>query len=261
MGATIGAAAVAAGHDVVWLAAGRSNESHERADAAGLVGVGTLPELVEQSEIVISVCPPSAAGQVAESVRALEFRGIYLDANAVSPQSARQICAGFTEPVDGGIVGPPVNGPGTTRLYVSGEQACQIADLFVDSDLEVRLVEGDIGAASAVKMCFAAWTKGTSALLFAITALAEAEGITDSLTQEWMTSMPELLGRAEHSPSRVGPKAWRFAGEMEEIASTFAANELPAGFHLAAADVYERLASLKGTSDASLAEVIELLNR
>lgn len=226
--------------------------------------VDALDELTGESSIVISVCPPAAAGDVAEAVHGTGFSGLFLDANAVAPSTVRTVCAPFDHAVDGGIVGPPVLRAGTTRLHVSGERAGEIVQLFAGSDLEVRVVEGAVGAASAVKMCFAAWTKGTSALLFAIAALAKAEGVGPALDGEWATSMPDLLDRVGRSPASIGPKAWRFAPEMHEIASTFEANDLPGGFHVAAADIYERMAPLKGTGPetgdaAELSQVLALL--
>lgn len=264
MGATVGACLVAAGHRVLWVDHGRSEETKQRAAVAGIEPVAELDQLCAESETIVSVCPPAAAGDVAQAVHAAGFAGLFVDANAVAPATARAVCEPFADAVDGGIVGPPVTRPGSTRLYVSGRRSAAVVELFGGSDLEVRVVDGNVGAASAVKMCFAAWTKGTSALLFAIAALAEAEGVTPSLEDEWTTSMPDLLERARRSPARVGPKAWRFAPEMEEIAATFAANDLPGGFHVAAADVYERLASLKGSGPdtgnaAELADVIALL--
>ena len=116
------------------------------------------------------------------------------------------------------------------------------------------------GAASAVKVCFAAWTKGSAALLLAIRALAQGEGVTDAIVAEWKTSMPDLLARAEHTAKAVSPKAWRFAGEMEQIAAAFAANDLPSGFHVAAAELYETLGEFKDRSPGpSLEEVLNVL--
>jgi len=266
MGSTVGACLVAAGHRVVWVSEGRSPATRARAERSGLVAVASLSELSSQADVIISVCPPASAIGLAESIHERGYNGLYLDANAVSPETARAVCGRFPNAVDGGIVGPPVDGPGSTRLYVSGEQSSEIENLFSGSDLEVRVVEGEVGAASAVKMCFAAWTKGTAALLFAIAGLADAEGVSDALTSEWETSMPHLLDRLSTSPSAIGPKAWRFSGEMHEIAATFAADDLPDGFHLAAADVYERLASLKASGDSQhdppdLDDVIALLRR
>ena len=260
MGATIGGCLVAAGHQALWVGEGRSDATRSRAEAAGMTEVASLEQLAAQCDAIVAVCPPAAAAEVAGNVHSTGFDGLFIDANAVSPATGRAVLEPFTHAVDGGIVGPPVHQAGTTRLYMSGDRAEDAASLFAGSDLEVRLVDGGVGAASAVKMCFAAWTKGTSALLFAVAALAESEGVADSLAGEWTTSMPDLLERARRSPARVGPKAWRFAGEMEEIASTFAANDLPDGFHLAAADIYERLASLKDPeTPPELEDVIALL--
>lgn len=263
MGASIGAQLVARGHRVLWAGDGRSAETASRAESAGLEDVETIAALAERASIVVSVCPPAEAGAVAASVGALGFGGVYLDANAVSPASARRVSEDVRRAtfVDGGIIGPPVAAAGTTRLYVSGpdDAVGQVMACFDRSDLETRRVDGGVGAASAVKMCFAAWTKGTAALLMDICALADAEGVTESLREEWATSMPDLASRADRTPAGVGPKAWRFEGEMGEIAASFAKHDLPDGFHAAAAEVYARLASLKGGTTTSLDDVIRLL--
>lgn len=266
MGASLGLALRHArpAERVLWAGEGRSAATKERATAAGLTDVVSLDALVEQADCIISVCPPSSAVEQAQSVRAFGFSGCYVDANAVSPDTARTIGDLFDDFVDGGIVGPPVRDAGTTRLYLAGHRAADVATRFDGSDLETRLVDGGPGSASAVKMCFAAWTKGTSALLLAIRALAEAEGVTDDLLGEWATSMPDLVARSNRTPATVGPKAWRFEGEMHEIADSFAAANLPDGFHRGAAEVYSRLTSLEGrpsTGDdaATIDEVLRLL--
>lgn len=248
MGAEIGRALRAADpkRPVLWVGAGRSAETRQRAGAAGLTEVDSLADVVSAVNVVVSVCPPANALDVARSVAGAGFTGRYLDANAVSPATAREVATLFDDAVDGGIVGPPPQRPGTTRLYVSGSSAEGVAGLFSGSDLEVRVVDGGAGAASAVKMCFAGWTKGTTAVLLAIRALADAEGVEAALLDEWTTSMPELISRSENAPAGVGPKAWRFEPEMQEIAASMAAAGLPDGFHLAAAELYERLADFKG---------------
>ncbi len=248
MGASIGKSLRMAGPDapVMWVSELRSSETHARAEAADLTAVPNLAAGIEMASVVISVCPPAAAVEQAATVKALGFDGIYVDMNAIAPATTRAIAGDFDHFVDGGIVGPPVKSAGTTRLYLSGDGASQVGALFDGSWLEVRVVGGGVGAASALKMSFAAWTKGTSALLLAIRALADVEGVTEALMAEWETSMPELVARSERTPAVVGPKAWRFEAEMEEIADTFAAADLPDGFHRAAAEIYGRLASLKG---------------
>jgi 3-hydroxyisobutyrate dehydrogenase-like beta-hydroxyacid dehydrogenase len=223
--------------------------------------VGSLAALVARADVIVSVCPPAQATDVAGAVAAAGYRGIYVDANAVSPATAREIGKQFGRFVDGGVVGPPVVAAGTTRLYLSGDAAPEVEELWNGTALETRIVDGGPGAASAVKVCFAAWTKGTAALLLAIRALAVAEGVEDSLLAEWATSNPGLLLQAERAALGNAPKAWRFAGELDEIAATFAAQGLPDGFGRAAAEVYRRLAGFKDTTRTALVDVIEALNQ
>ena len=243
----------------LWCSDGRSDASRSRASAAGLEDVGSVKELAQHADVIISVCPPASAIDVAESVVEAGFGGIYVDVNAISPATARQIGDRFSRFVDGGVVGPPVRSASTTRLYLAGDDAGEVADLWAGTPLETRVVEGGAGAASAVKVCFAAWTKGTAALLLAIRALAAAEGVEDALLTEWATSMPSLEEQSERAAADNAPKAWRFAGELEEIAASFAAHDLPAGFGTAAADVYQRMAGFKDNSAATLPDVIEAL--
>ncbi len=258
MGVTIGAA-MTPGSNVMWASADRSQATLDRAAIAALIDVGTLSELVNVSSVIVSVCPPAAALDTARAVAELGFGGTYVDANAVSPATSRAIAGLFGDVVDGGIVGPPVRRPGTTRLYLSGPSAGRVETLFLSSPLEVRVIDGGVGAASAVKMAFAAWTKGTSALLLAINALAEREGVLDDLRAEWETSMPELVDRSEAIPATIGPKAWRFEGEMHEIADSFSDAGLPDGFHLGAADIYRRLSAVTDVDHTTLDDVLRHL--
>lgn len=244
---------------VLWSSTGRSPETVRRAHGAGLTDAGSLVDLVDRCTTIISVCPPGAALAVAQSVTDLGFAGTYVDANAVSPSTARAVAGLFDDAVDGGIIGPPVHSAGTTRLYLSGGSSPAVAALFEGSDLEVRIVDGDAGAASAVKMCFAAWTKGTAALLMAVNALAEHDGVADELRGEWATSMPDLIARSEHLPTAVGPKAWRFEAEMHEIGDSFVDAGLHDGFLRSAADTYRRMSSLQHVEQPSLDDVIRLL--
>ena len=242
MGAALGAELVGRGHRVVWASDGRSAATARRAGDAGLEDVGTGAELVSRSDVVLSVCPPHAAGDVAKSVVGLD--GIYVDANAVSPATAREI-GGTAESagavfVDGGIVGSPPTEPGAARLYLSGERAGEIAALFDRTLVDARVISGEPGAASAMKVVYAAWTKGTAAMLLAIRELAREENVEAALLAEWRFSIPELLERWERAADSAKAKGWRWTAEMEEIAATFAAHGLPDGFHLAAADVFRR---------------------
>ncbi|MCY4214772.1 MAG: DUF1932 domain-containing protein, partial [Gammaproteobacteria bacterium] len=161
--------------------------------------------------------------------------------------------------VGGGIVGPPARSPGSTRLFLSGPRAAVAADWLAAGFIETVVLGERPGAAKALKMCYAAYTKGANALLLAVRALAEAEDVTDALLTEWSRSQPGLAQRSERSAQAVSPKAWRFAGEMLEIAATFEAAGLPGGFHQAAASVYERMAELKEADQPQLCDVMQRL--
>jgi 3-hydroxyisobutyrate dehydrogenase-like beta-hydroxyacid dehydrogenase len=230
MGAAVGAVLRGQGNRVLWASDGRSAETRARADEAGLEDVGSISQVAE-ADVVFSVCPPHAALEVARSAR---FNGVYVDANAVSPATAAKVSDVVDEFVDGGIVGSPPRDPGTTRLYLSGERAAEVAALFTGSVLDARVVSN----ASAVKMAYAAWTKGTAAMLLAIRELARREGVEEPLLAEWDLSQPELRERHARALRSAEAKGWRWVGEMEEIAATFEADGLPGGFHRAAAEIY-----------------------
>lgn len=234
MGAVVGRVLVGRGHEVAWASAGRSAGTRSR--AGGFADLGTVERLRDACDIVLSVCPPHAAVEVASAFAG--YTGTYVDANAVSPATAARIRtvigAGF---VDGGIVGPPPREAGTTRLYLSGAGAAGIAALFAGSELEARTVPD----ASALKMTYAAWTKGTSALLVAIRATARELGVEDDLLTEWALSLPGLPTRSQQA-DRVGrERGWRWAYEMAEVGRTFRAAGQPEGFGAAAAEVFERM--------------------
>src|SRR5262249_23257181 len=201
---------------------------------------------------------------VARQVAGLGFRGSYVDANAIAPATAREVGGVITGAgarfVDGGIIGPPPRRPGSTRLYLSGDGAVGVARLFAASRLEAIPPAGPATAASALKMAYAAWTKGSHALLMAVRALALHEGVDAALLAEWGRSIPDLPQRSEQAVAANAAKAWRFVGEMEEIARTSGAPGLPGGFPQAAGEVYRRLAGWKDTPTApSVAEVAKAL--
>src|SRR5204863_1240567 len=234
MGSAVGDALRGAGLQVLWASDGRSAETSAR--AAVFEDAGTATELAERSDVILSICPPHAALDVARSV--VGFEGIYVDANAVSPATAREIGAAVGRFVDGGIVGPPPRESGDTRLYLAGREGETIAGLVEGTAVDARVLSGPPGAASALKMAYAAWTKGTAAMLLAIGELARAESVAPALLEEWRLSQPELIERSAAAARSADRKGWRWVGEMEEIASTFASAGLPDGFHLAAAEVF-----------------------
>jgi 3-hydroxyisobutyrate dehydrogenase-like beta-hydroxyacid dehydrogenase len=264
MGISIAASAQRGGCEVYWASEGRSAQTRERAEKFHLHDAHTLTELCATCSVVVSVCPPHAAEDVAAQVVAQGFRGLYVDANAISPQRAIRIgegmAAGGVSFVDGGIIGGPAWEPGQTWLYLSGERSDEVADCFSAGPLETDVIGDEIGRASALKMCYAAWTKGSTALLCAILATAQELDVWEELRRQWDRDWPDFAEQAVNRARRVTAKAWRFAGEMEEISATFEQAGLPGGFHAAAADLYRRMAHYKDTATTpALEEVLAAL--
>jgi len=258
MGASVGAAARGNQHLVFWASSGRSPGTHARARRANLEDIGTVAELVKASEIVLSVCPPHAAEDVAYEVAQLGFTGVYVECNAISPDRTRAIQRIVEKSgahyVDGGIIGGPAwTREARTRLYLSGPRAEEVAACFAGSPLEAPVISERIGAASALKMGYAAYTKGTTALLTAILGLVEKEGVRAELAQQWGDSFTAQTVRRVCANTA---KAWRFVGEMHEIAATFKGAGLPGGFHEAAAEIYARLAAFKDCDESPPLEAV-----
>ena len=182
------------------------------------------------------------------------FKGIYLDANAISPKRAIQIgqmlSTKNTHFIDGGIIGGPAWEPKNTWLYLSGKDAGQIAECFSNGPLETKIIGDEIGKASAVKMCYAAYSKGTTALLCAILGTAESLGVRKELYQQWDMDESGFSEQVNRRVVRVTAKAWRFEGEMKEIAATFHEAGMPQEFHEAAAEIYHRISDFKDAKQA-----------
>lgn len=265
MGAAIGTALVGRGHTVRWASEGRGPATSRRAEQAGLQDASTVAQLAAASEIVFSVCPPHAALDVARQVAALGFRGTYLDANAIAPGTTREVGAiveaAGAHFVDGGIVGQPPRAAGTTRLYLSGPGAAEVAALVEGTALGTVVLDGGPGAASALKAAYAGWTKGSAALLLTVRALAQAEGVEDALVEEWARSQPRLADQLRSAGQQATTKGWRWIGEMEEIAAALATDGLPDGFHLASAEVYRRAPRTEAAeaSDETAERVLDAL--
>ncbi|NKB99209.1 MAG: DUF1932 domain-containing protein [Pseudomonadales bacterium] len=268
MGVSLCAALSESGHEVLWCSGGRGPETLDRAKTYS--ATLTIEELCEKADGIISVCPPHAAGSQAGVVANTGFDGIYVDANAISPRSAEAIAETIgSNFVDGGIIGPPALKPGTTRLYVSGARSREVTSWFSRGPLEVcTLTDDSIGdthklanatdtRASALKMAYAAYTKGNSALLLAVSALAEAGSVREDLQREWEISQQGLVERSRGAAKGTSRKAWRFVGEMEEIAATFEHFGMTGAFHEAAGDIYERMSDLKDLPPSDLEVVLE----
>ena len=253
MGISIAVSACAAGHAVYWASDGRSLASQKRAAEQQLLDAKSLDALCDTCEIILCVCPPHAAATVARSVKAAGFDGLYCDGNAVSPRQALEIGSDMRSAgidfVDGSIIGPPAWKDGTTRFYLSGPSAASVADLLAGTVTDAIVIGEEIGRASALKMVFAAQTKGFTALISAILATAENLGVRADLDAEWERRDSPSVVQTRDRVRGVTGKAWRFAGEMNEIAETFEMAGVPNGFFVAAHEVYQRMSQFKDADE------------
>lgn len=244
MGTFLGTAVAAAGHEVLWVGAGRSTATRER--AAGFTEVATLAEIVGAAPVIISVCPPESALEVARTVAAASFTGLYVDANAVSARTVEAVAELLTDVVDGAVIGGPTSDDAV--LHLAGDRAIDAAAIFDPTVVRTHLHDGPLGTASTLKACYAASSKAVTALLLASRAAARAGGVEDALVDEWARTMPDVLARSDASLRQIGAKAWRFSGEMTEAADVFDGAGVPSGFSSAAAEVFARLADLRDVS-------------
>jgi 3-hydroxyisobutyrate dehydrogenase-like beta-hydroxyacid dehydrogenase len=257
MGSAVGAALGGRGHEVRWVADGRSAATAARADRARLVRRERLGDALDGADVVLSVCPPAAAEDVADQIAG--FPGVFVDANAISPRKQQRIAARVGPgAVDGSIIGGPPWQAGTTRLYLSGPRAGEAAALFAGSPLEAVVLDGPVGQASALKMSFAGVSKISAALAAQARALAAAHGVGEELEQELQDLGP--LAAAERVTG-VAPRAWRWAPEMREIADACADAGLPPGIAQGAAELYERWDAHRDTGGVPLDQLIADLLR
>ncbi len=234
--------------EVVTTLDGRSPASTARARAAGMTAV-TFDRLCD-AQLLLSILPPAAALGFARRLAPLlglaEHKPVFVDCNAVSPQTAREIghviSAAGAACVDAAIIGlPPKPGGPSPHFYASGPDAAKIQTLGAHG-LDIRVLDGPIGAASALKMCYAGINKGGAAIAAAMILAAARAGATEALRQEMSESLPNVLNSLQRQIPDMLPKAYRWVGEMREIASfageDTATREIFEGFAL----LFERIA-------------------
>jgi len=245
MGSAVGASLARGGARVVATLAGRSERTRQLAEAAGLTILPGLDEVVREADIVLSIAPPEAAEAIAADLtRAAAIAGVLplvADLNAISPMKACALRDALGEAgldlVDGSISGPPPRRAGTTRIYLSGERASEIAALPFDGVATV-LVGPLVGAASAVKMSTASVYKGSTALLMQALLAAQANGVLEHVLADLRAGSPELVASVERRLASAAAKSRRYVGEMHEIADTQLAAGLTPALFAAMAEVY-----------------------
>lgn len=265
MGAPVGREAARNGARVLWSRQGRSPATAARADQAGLSPTGSLRQVVEAADIVVSVCPPAVAEQVAAGVAALGFDGLYVDANAISPGRMQRIAATLAatgaHAVDGAIIGPPPTAATRTRLYLAGahDDVASVTALFTGSQVQPTALPGEPGTASALKMAYASFQKASQPLAALAHAIAARHGVTDLLTEEARDRLP---GTSLADPDRLpdaAAKAWRWGPEMREVADTLRVLGLPADLALAAERVLRVWDSSRDDTDLTITETLTRL--
>jgi L-threonate 2-dehydrogenase len=251
MGSAIGQVLTSHGVEVRTSLAGRSDASADRAKAAGMTPV--MDDQISRADIILSIVPPGDAVDLADRLAPVleraEPKPIYVDCNAISPQTVEDIADIIGDTgcpfVDAGIIGPPPKpSPGgrATKIYLSGEHAEQVARLQ-QYGLTMPILPGAVGLASAMKMSYAGITKGFTALGAMMMLAAARGGTAEFLQRELAESQPELLAWLTRAVPNMYSKAYRWVAEMEEI-SEFCSNGAEAAEDLfdAAAEFYEQIA-------------------
>lgn len=263
MGVAVAAQAQEGGAEVFWCPEGRSLDTRKRAIAAGFSQVRDLAAMARRCDVIMAICPLTNAESVAGLVSAEGFRGIYVDANAVSPATMATINA-FAFPdtdrlVDGSIVGSPPSATKTARLYLSGpsEAAAVVAELFSGTAVDARTLSGGTGKASALKLSYSSYQKASRVLAAVAHGVARDWGVQDELLDIARGRATSYLAEPEYIP-KVAARAWRWAPEMREAAAALSELGLPTELAEATAVVMERWADAKDQS-LGLSDALDLL--
>ena len=248
MGHSVGRCLLAGGFDVATCLTGRSERTRTLTAAAGIRDEPDLDELVRNTDLILAILVPdkarALAGQVAEVMKRTGSSPAYADCNAISPDSAREIDRVVTAAggrfIDAGIIGGPPGADEKTRFYASGPHEAILTQLDGHGIL-VRPMGGEVGRASGIKMCYASVTKGTSALHAAALTAAEVMGLGEELLAEFAESQGQRL-KAMSGVNSLSAKAFRWIGEMREIAATYERAGVSPGFHEGAEHIFRLIA-------------------
>ncbi|MCX4581234.1 DUF1932 domain-containing protein [Streptomyces sp. NBC_01571] len=263
MGAAVAACASTNAAAVLWCATGRSPASVERAAQFGLAPVATLAELLDRSDIVISLCPPAAAEDLARDVAGHRFAGVYVEANAISPERTNRIAA-LLEPdatiVDGGVVGSPPVGGKTPTLYLSGPASAteHIEALFARTDVRTTVLGPEVGKASALKLAYASFQKTSRVLVALAVGMAREHGVDQELVDIASRRTDSYLAEPTYV-AKAAARAWRWGPELEEAAGMLAAAGLPQEMLRAAASTLARWNDVKDDSELTLTDALDRL--
>ncbi|MFI6254331.1 DUF1932 domain-containing protein [Streptomyces sp. NPDC051016] len=260
MGAAVAACAATNATSVLWSTSGRSPATAARAERFGLTGVATLRELLERSDIILSLCPPAAAEDLAREVAEHGFNGVYVEANAINPARTKRIADSLRSTatvVDGGVVGsPPVGGKSPT-LFLSGlaTAVAEIEALFAGTDVQTANLGTETGKASALKLAYASFQKTSRVLVALSVGLAHEHGVDQELLQVAARRSDSYLAEPEYI-AKAAARAWRWGPEMEEVADALADAGLPPEMLRAAAATLARWNDAKDDAELTLADAL-----
>ncbi|MFF1953359.1 DUF1932 domain-containing protein [Kitasatospora herbaricolor] len=264
MGAAVAACALANSGQVLWCPQGRSEATASRAERFGLTAVPALSDLVAQADVVLSLCPPAAAEDVARDVAGLGFTGVYVEANAISPQRAVRIAQLFggtaRAVVDGAVVGSPPVGAKRPRLYLSGAAAevGLVERLFSGTSVSTHMLGEEIGQASALKVSYTAFQKASRVLAALSYGLAREHGVDQALLDVAGQRTGSYLTETDYI-GKTAARGWRWGPELDEAADTLAAAGLPDDLLRAAASTLSRwdgAKDIKMSADQALDELL-----
>ncbi|MGW6488156.1 DUF1932 domain-containing protein [Streptomyces sp. NPDC055056] len=265
MGAAVAACTATNAADVLWCEEGRSFASAARAARYGLTPVSTLPELLDRSDVVISLCPPAAAEDLAHDVARHRFTGVYVEANAINPVRTQRVAA-LLEPsatvVDGGVVGSPPVGGKTPTLYVSGpaDATARIEVMFAHTAVQVSVLGTEVGKASALKLAYASFQKTSRVLVALAVGMAREHGVDQELIEVASRRTDSYLAEPEYV-AKTAARAWRWGPELEEAADTLAAAGLPPEMLRAAASTLARWNDAKDDHELTLPDALDRLTQ
>ncbi|MFD6823345.1 DUF1932 domain-containing protein [Streptomyces sp. NPDC060085] len=263
MGAAVAACATTNAAEVLWCETGRSTASVERAARFGLTPVATLPELLDRSDVIISLCPPDAAEDLARDVAGHRFGGVYVEANAINPARTQRIAALLAPAatvVDGGVVGsPPMRGK-TPTLYLSGpaDAIARIEALFAGTAVQAAALGAEVGKASALKLSYATFQKTSRVLVALAVGMAREHGVDQELIEVASKRTDPYLSEPQYV-AKTAARAWRWGPELEEAADTLAAAGLPPEMLRAAASTLARWTDVKDDSELTLTDALDRL--
>ncbi|MEV8435084.1 NAD(P)-dependent oxidoreductase [Streptomyces chartreusis] len=263
MGAAVAACAATNAADVLWCETGRRAASAERAAQAGLTPVATLTELLDRSDIVISLCPPAAAEDLARNVAGHRFTGVYVEANAINPERTTRIAA-LLEPaaivVDGGVVGSPPVGSKSPTLYLAGPQLAteRLETLFAGTAVRTAVLGTEVGKASALKLSYASFQKTSRVLVALAIGMAREHGVDQELIEVASRRTDSYLSEPQYV-AKTAARAWRWGPELEEAADALAAAGLPSEMLRAAASTLARWHDAKDDSELTLTDALNRL--